>query len=293
VICRHIHITSQTFTVSNLPGGFTSGSIRSCITCVIRTDKALLNRPTSHDRNIRHIFFEPKVLCSCRRSSITQCSMRNQCSGLFICIMNYLHVLRMLLIVLSCVLCMTLMVYIYVYYRLFICTNLVQLMSLFFMVFHSIYQISAKIGRFLAKTVWNSPHRFISKTGRFIAETGRISVFLVFTVPPSSPVRFDQIFLIFIDFYRIFQKPTAAVTSDFPCSADFSTLLVTRPEIGRGDRRSERQNEIQRARLVLAGKRNNIRPTQPNTKPKIEAGRANPLRDEARNEASLAREPGG
>jgi hypothetical protein len=132
----HIHITSQTFTVSNLPGGFTSGLIRSFITCVIRTNKALLNGPTSHGRNIRHIFFEPKVLCSCRRRSITQCSMRNQCSGLFTCIMDYLHVLLcMLLIVLSCVLCMTLMVYIYVYYGLFACTNLVQLMSLFFTVF--------------------------------------------------------------------------------------------------------------------------------------------------------------
>jgi hypothetical protein len=131
----HIHITSQTFTVSNLPGGFTSGLIQSCITCVIRTDKALLNGPTSHGRNIRHIFFEPKVLCSCRWKSITQCSMRNQCSDLFTCIINYLHVLCMLLIVLSCVLCMTLMMYIYVYYRLFICTNLVQLMSLFFTVF--------------------------------------------------------------------------------------------------------------------------------------------------------------
>jgi hypothetical protein len=121
----HIHITSQTFTVSNLPGRFTSGLIRSCITCVIRTGKTLLNVPTSYDRNIKHIFFEPNVLCSCRRRSITQCSMRNQCSDLFIYIMNYLYVLCMLLIILSCVLCMTLMMYIYVYYVLFACTNLV------------------------------------------------------------------------------------------------------------------------------------------------------------------------
>jgi hypothetical protein len=58
------------------------------------------------------------------------------------------------------------------------------------------------------------------KTGRFIAETSRISVFPVFTVPPS--VRFGRIFLIFTDFCRTFQKPTGSVASDFPYSVDFS-----------------------------------------------------------------------
>jgi hypothetical protein len=111
----HIHITSHTFAVGNLPGEFTSELIWSCITCVNRTDKVLLNGPTSHVRNIRHIFFEPKVLCSCRQRSIIQYSMHNQCSGLFTYIMDYLHVLCMILIVLSCVLYMTLMVFIYVY----------------------------------------------------------------------------------------------------------------------------------------------------------------------------------
>jgi hypothetical protein len=48
-----------------------------------------------------------------------QCSMHNQCSGLFTCIMNYLYVLYVILMVLSCVLCMTLIVFIYVYYELF------------------------------------------------------------------------------------------------------------------------------------------------------------------------------
>jgi hypothetical protein len=37
--------------------------------------------------------------------------------------------------VLSCVLCMTLIVFICVYFRLFICINLVDVMSLFFMIF--------------------------------------------------------------------------------------------------------------------------------------------------------------
>jgi hypothetical protein len=60
-----------------------------------------------------------------------QCIMRNQCSGLFTCIMNYLHVLCMIFMVLSYVLCMTLIVFIYVYYELFACTNLVNIMSLF------------------------------------------------------------------------------------------------------------------------------------------------------------------
>jgi hypothetical protein len=128
----HIHITSQTFTVSNLPGGFTSGLIWSCITCVTRTDKTLLNGPTSYGRNIRHILFELKVLCSCRRMNIIQCSMHNQCSGLFTCIMNYLHILYMIFMVLSCVLCMTLMMFIYVYYELFVCINLVDVILLFY-----------------------------------------------------------------------------------------------------------------------------------------------------------------
>jgi hypothetical protein len=64
-----------------------------------------------------------------------QCSMHNQSSGLFTGIMNYLHVLCMLFMVLSYVLYMTLMLFIYVYYGLFACTNLVDIMSLFFMVF--------------------------------------------------------------------------------------------------------------------------------------------------------------
>jgi hypothetical protein len=62
-------------------------------------------------------------------------SIRNQYSGLFICIINYLHVLCMIFIILSCVLYMTLMMFIYMYYELFICTNLVDIMPLFFMIF--------------------------------------------------------------------------------------------------------------------------------------------------------------
>jgi hypothetical protein len=76
----HINMTSQTFRVSRLPDGFMSGLSPIFITCVTRTGKALLNGPTSHGRNTRPTFFEPKVLCSCPRTSIMQCRMRNQCS---------------------------------------------------------------------------------------------------------------------------------------------------------------------------------------------------------------------
>jgi hypothetical protein len=112
-----------------------SGLILSCITCVTRTGDALLNGATSHGSNIRHIFFKSKVLCSYPRMSIMQCSMRNQCSSLFICIIDYLHILYMILMMLSCVLCMTLIAFIYVYYGLFACTNLVYVMMLFSTVF--------------------------------------------------------------------------------------------------------------------------------------------------------------
>jgi hypothetical protein len=60
-----------------------------------------------------------------------QCSMGNQCSDLFIYIINYLHVLCIIFMVLSYVLCITLMMFIYVYYGLFAYTNLIDIISLF------------------------------------------------------------------------------------------------------------------------------------------------------------------
>jgi hypothetical protein len=59
----HINITSQTFRVSRLPGEFMSGLSPNFITCVTRTDKALLNELTSYGKNTRPTLFEPKVLC--------------------------------------------------------------------------------------------------------------------------------------------------------------------------------------------------------------------------------------
>jgi hypothetical protein len=44
------------------------------------------------------------------------------------------------------------------------------------------------------------------KNGQIIGETGRILVFLVFTVPPLSPVHFGQIFSKFIFFFSKIDK---------------------------------------------------------------------------------------
>jgi hypothetical protein len=65
-----INITSQTFRVSRLPGGFMSGLSPNFITYVTRTGKSLLNGSTSHGMNTRSTFFKPKVLCSCPQTSI-------------------------------------------------------------------------------------------------------------------------------------------------------------------------------------------------------------------------------
>jgi hypothetical protein len=108
-----------------------------------------------------------------------QCSMRNQCSGLFTCIMDYLHVLCMILMVLSCVLCMTLMMFIYMYYGLFACTNLVYVMLLFYMVFSfylpifgKLCPISGKIRPKIATTNFGKNHRFIGEADRLITKIG-------------------------------------------------------------------------------------------------------------------------
>jgi hypothetical protein len=75
-------------------------------------------------------------------------------------------------------------------------------MPLFFMIFSFNLPIFGKNHLFfLAKFVRKSPCPFLEKTGRFIGETGRISVFLVFIVHPSSTVHFGRIFLNFTDFF--------------------------------------------------------------------------------------------
>jgi hypothetical protein len=104
-------------------------------------------------------------------------------------------------------------------------------MSLFFTVFSfhlpnfgKNWPVFSKNRSELATPVFrkNRPH---------FGETSRISVFPVFTVPPSSPVRFSRIFPIFTDFCRFFfQKPTG-LRSNFPCSAEFLNTART-PELG-------------------------------------------------------------
>jgi hypothetical protein len=49
--------------------------------------------------------------------------------------MDYLYALCMIVVVLSCVLSMSLIVFIYMYYELYAYTNLVDVMPLFFTVF--------------------------------------------------------------------------------------------------------------------------------------------------------------
>jgi hypothetical protein len=125
-----------------------------------------------------------------------QCSVHNQCSDLFICIMNYLHILCIFFMVSSCVLCMTLIVFICMYFGLFICTNLVDVISLFFMIFsfHLLnfgknQLVSNKNRPELATPVFKKPTDLSVKPTTFIGKTGCISV-LIFTVPQLSPVHF-------------------------------------------------------------------------------------------------------
>jgi hypothetical protein len=51
----HIHITSQTFTVSNLPGGFMSELIRNFITYVTRTGEVMLSTNFTCQEHKAHI----------------------------------------------------------------------------------------------------------------------------------------------------------------------------------------------------------------------------------------------
>jgi hypothetical protein len=86
----------------------------------------------------------------------------------------------MILMVLSCILCMTLMVFIYVYYGLFICTNLVDIISLVFTVFsfHLLIfgkknrLVSDKIHPEIATLIFEKNHQFISEIDRLITKTG-------------------------------------------------------------------------------------------------------------------------
>jgi hypothetical protein len=205
-----------------------SGLIRSFITRVTRTGKTLLNGQTSHGRNTRHTFFEPKVICSCLRRNIMQCSIHNQCSGLFICIMDYLHVLCMTLMVWICVLCMTLMMFIYVYYGLFICINLVDVMLIFFtifpfqwLVFWIIQPVFDIIRPEIVRPIFGKSQWIISKyvdNSVNLAEFWFFRMFLFL----SCVNCFSQNFPIFADFFWILQNSTDLAPSEFLLPVEFS-----------------------------------------------------------------------
>jgi hypothetical protein len=113
------------------------------------------------------------------------------------------------------------MVFIYVYYGLFACRNLVDVMWLFFMVFSFHLPIFDKNLPVFGKNCPKVATLVSEKPADLSAKPANLSVFLVFTIPPSSPVRFGRIFLIFTDFYQFFQKPTGSVMSGFRSSTEF------------------------------------------------------------------------
>jgi hypothetical protein len=102
--------------------------------------------------------------------------MRNQYSGLFTCIIDYLYVLCMTLMVWICVLCVTLMLFIYVYYGLFACINLVDAISLFSTVFSFHDRFSRKFGRFFTLSVRKSASQFLIKVDELSANAADNSV---------------------------------------------------------------------------------------------------------------------
>jgi hypothetical protein len=62
--------------------------------------------------------------------------------------------------------------------------------------------ISGKIRPEIATPIFEKNHRFIGEIGRLIVKTDRISVFQISTIPQSSTVCFDRIFMNFADFFK-------------------------------------------------------------------------------------------
>jgi hypothetical protein len=94
---------------------------------------------------------------------------------------------------------MTLMTFIYMYYGLFACINLVYICFSWFFSFHllifgKIYPISDKIRPKIATMNFEKNCWFNGEVGRLITKIGRISVFWISTSHPSSPGVFRSIF---------------------------------------------------------------------------------------------------
>jgi hypothetical protein len=121
--------------------------------------------------------------------------------------MDYLHVLCMILMVLSCVLCMTLMVFIYVYYGLFVYTNLVDVISLFSTVFLFIDRFLIKFDRFLPKFGRES-------SGWILKKITNLSMKSTDNSAKPAGFRYSRFWLFlrrafwpnFLEFHRIFPK---------------------------------------------------------------------------------------
>jgi hypothetical protein len=119
---------------------------------------------------------------------------------------------------------MTLIVFICMYFGLFICTNLVDVMSLFFMIFsfHLLnfgknQLVSNKNRLELVTPVFKKPTDLSVKPTAFIGKTGCISVFLIFTVPQLSPVRFCPGDLIFLAEFLTLQRSTLMASGFCSC----------------------------------------------------------------------------
>jgi hypothetical protein len=61
--------------------------------------------------------------------------------------------------------------------------------------------VSGKIRPKIATAIFRKNYRFIGEVGRLIVKTGRILVFQISTVPPSSQVCFSRIFPNFTNFF--------------------------------------------------------------------------------------------
>jgi hypothetical protein len=78
------------------------------------------------------------------------------------------------------------------------CTNLVDIVPLIFtiflchlLIFSKNRLVYDKIRPKITTPISGKSRRFICEIGRLIAKIGRISIFLISTIPSSSPVRFS------------------------------------------------------------------------------------------------------
>jgi hypothetical protein len=137
------------------------------------------------------------------------------------------------------VLCVTFMVFIYVYYELFACRNLVYVMS-FFTVFSFQWSISWKIRPVSTKIVQESSGRFSGKVGDFSMNLTNNSV-----KPAEICVSKNWLFLRpcqpnFTEFFWFFQNPMGSPWSEFYLPAKFSN-----PDAGTHTKGKQQEGKVQ------------------------------------------------